>query len=116
MIYKTETGMFFAEARIFKNGHLEIVAPSPKNNNPNISTYFFIISKFLFMFCSRITPSSSLDMRFMLGGIYVLETFLDNSSTFLNLGFWEILKVKSSEIIIYDMEIVRRVLLEVITF
>ena len=52
MISKTATGMFLAEARIFNNGHIEIVAPYPKNNNQNISAYFLIIDKFLFMFCS----------------------------------------------------------------
>ena len=40
--------MFPPEARIFNNGHIETVAPSPKNNNPNISASFLIISKFLF--------------------------------------------------------------------
>ena len=55
-------------------------------------------------------------MSFLLGGIYVLETFLDNSSTFSDLGFWERLKVRSSEIIIYDIAIVRQVSLEVNIF
>ena len=91
-------------------------APSPKNNKPNISASSLIISKFLFVFCSWIKSSSSLDLRFMLGGIYVLETFLDNSSTFLNLGIWERLKGRPSEIIRSDMAIVRRVSLEVIIF
>ena len=68
------------------------------------------------MFCSWITSSSSLDMRFMLGGIYVLETFLEKPSTFLNLGFWEILKERPSEIIRSDMAILRWVLSEVIHF
>ena len=49
--------MFFAEASIFNNRNIEIVAPSPKNNNPNISAYFLIIAKLLFMFCSWITSS-----------------------------------------------------------
>ena len=52
----------------------------------------------------------------MLGGIYVLETFLDNSSTFLNLGFWARLKGRPSEIIRSAIAIVRRVSLEVINF
>ena len=52
----------------------------------------------------------------MLGGIYVLEMFLERSSTFLNLGFWEILKGRPSEIIRSDISIVRRVSLEVINF
>ena len=77
-ISNTSTGMFFAEASIFNNGHLEIVAPYPKNKKPNISASFYIIAKFLFMFCSWITSSSSLDMSLLLGGIYVLETFLEN--------------------------------------
>ena len=50
--YNTATGMLFAEASIFNNEHLDIVAPSPKNNNPNMSASFLIIAKFLFMFCS----------------------------------------------------------------
>ena len=50
----TENGMFFAEAIIFNNGYLEIVAPYPKNNNPNISASFLIIVKLFFMFCSWI--------------------------------------------------------------
>ena len=80
------------------------------------SASFLIIAKFIFMFCSWITSSSSLDMSFLLGGIYVLETFLDKSGTLLNIGFWSRLKGRPSEIIIYAMEIVRRVLLEVINF
>ena len=68
--------VFFSEASLFNNGHLESVALSPKNNNPNISSKFLIIAKFLFMFCSWITSSSSLDMSFLLGVIYVLETLL----------------------------------------
>ena len=71
-----ETGMFVVESIIFNNGHIEIVAPSPKNNNPNISDSFLIIAEFLFIFCSLITSSSSLDMSFLLVRIYVLETFL----------------------------------------
>ena len=55
-------------------------------------------------------------MSFLLGGIYVFKTFLDNSSTFLNLGPWERLKGRTSEIIRSAIEIVRRVLLEVINF
>ena len=51
-----------------------------------------------------------------MGGIYVLETFLDNSSTFFNIGFWSILKGGPSDIIRSDMAIVRRVLLEVTKF
>ena len=101
--------MFFAESRIFNNRHLEIVAPSPKNNNPNIFASFLIISKFPFMLCLQITSSSSLDMSFMLGVIYVLETFLHNSSTFLNLIFWGRLKEIPSEKIISAMVIVRQV-------
>ena len=53
-------------------------------------------------------------MSFLLGGIYVLEMFLDNSSTFLNIGFWEILKERPYEIIRSDMAIVIQVSLEVI--
>ena len=115
-IYNTATGMLFAEQSIFNNGHLEIVASSPKINNPNISASFLIIAKFLFMLCSWITSSSFLDMGFVLGWIFVLETFLDKSSTFLNLGFWEILKGGPSDIIRSAIAIVRRVSLEVINF
>ena len=68
------------------------------------------------MFCSWITSSSSLDMRFMLVLIYVLEKSLDNSSTFLNLGSLKRLKGSPSEIIRSAIAIVRRVLLEVIHF
>ena len=68
------------------------------------------------MFCSWKTSSSSLNMSFLLGGIYVLETFVDNSSTFLNIVFWEILNGRPSEIIRYAIAIVRRVSLEVINF
>ena len=68
------------------------------------------------MFCSWITSSSSLDIRFLLGGIYVLETFLDKYSTFLNLGFWEILKGRPSEIIRSAIAILRQLSLEVINF
>ena len=52
----------------------------------------------------------------MLGGIYVLETFLDNPSTFLNLDLWEIFKERPPEIISYAMEILRQVSLDVINF
>ena len=55
-------------------------------------------------------------MGFLLGGIYVLETFLDNSITLLNIDFWEILKGINSEIIRSAIAIVRRVSLEVINF
>ena len=96
--------------------HLDIVAPSPKNNNPNMSAYYLIINKFLFMLCSLIRSSSSLDISFLLGGIYVLETFLDNSSTFLNIGFWGRLKGRPSEIIRSATAIVRQVSLEVVNF
>ena len=65
-----------------------MLAPSPKKNNPNISDSFLIIAKFIFMFCSLIRSSSSLDIRFLLGFIYVLETLLASSSIFLNIGFW----------------------------
>ena len=106
----------FRRRYIFNNGHPEIVALSPKNNNPNISASFLIIYKFLFVFCSKITSSSSLVMSFLFVGMYVLETFLDNSSTFLNIDFWERLKGRPSEIIRSAMAIVRRVLLEVINF
>ena len=68
------------------------------------------------MFCSWITSSSSLDMRFILGGIYVLETFLEKYNTFLNLGYWARSKEKPSEIIRPAMEIVRRFSSEVINF
>ena len=86
-----------------------------------IITQIFLLSfwsffKFLFMFCSWITSISSLDMRFLLGGIYVVEKFLDRSSTFLNIGFWEILKGRPSEIIRSAIVIIRWVSLEVIFF
>ena len=55
-------------------------------------------------------------MSFLLGGLYVLETFLENSSTFLNLGSWAKLKVWPSDIIGSAIAIVRRVSLEVINF
>ena len=45
-----------------------------------------------------------------------MKTFLTKSSTFLNLGYWEILKERSSEIIISAMEIVIWVSLELIYF
>ena len=57
-----------------------------------------------------------MDTSFLLGGIYVFKTFLENSSNFLNLDFWERLKGKPSEIIRSTIAIVRRVLLEVINF
>ena len=49
---KTVTSMFFPEYRIFNNGHIEIVAPSPKNNNTNIFDSFLIIAKLLLVLCS----------------------------------------------------------------
>ena len=52
----------------------------------------------------------------MLGGIYVLKTFLAIPSTFLNLVSGAILKGSPSEIIRSALEIIRRVLLEVINF
>ena len=55
-------------------------------------------------------------MRFLLGGIYVLETFLDNSSTFLNLGFWARLKGRHSEIMRSYIAIVIQVSLKVNNF
>ena len=55
-------------------------------------------------------------MSFLLGVIYVLKIFLDNSSTILNLGSWERLKGKPSDIIRSSIAIVRRVSLEVINF
>ena len=51
-IFKAETGIFFSEAIIFNNGHLEIVGIFPKNNNPNISVYFLIVAKFIFVLYS----------------------------------------------------------------
>ena len=66
------------------------------------------------MLCQRITSSRSLGMRFLLGGIYALETFLTISSIFLNLGFWGKSKEGLSEIIRSAMVIVRQVSLEVI--
>ena len=115
-ISNTTTGMLFAEANIFNNGHLEIVAPSSKNNNPNMSDSLLIMDKFLFLFCSWMTSSSCLDMIFLLGGVYVFKKFLEKSSTFLNLGFWAKLKGRHSKIIRSDIAIVRQVLLEVINF
>ena len=115
-ITKTATGTFSSEVGIFNNGHLEIMATYPKNNNPYTSAFFYIISKLLFMFCSWITSSTSLDMRFLLGGLHVLETSLVNSSIFLNIGFWWILKERPSEIIRSAVAIVRQVSLEVFHF
>ena len=57
-----------------------------------------------------------MDLSFLLGEIYALETFLEKSGTFLNIGFWEILKGRPSEIIISSIAIVRRLSLEVISF
>ena len=45
-----------------------------------------------------------------------METFIDNSITLFNLGFWERLKGSPSDIIISDIAIVRRASLEVINF
>ena len=55
-------------------------------------------------------------MNFLLGGIYVLEMFLDSSSILLNFYFWGILKERPSDKIRSAMERVRRVSLEVIIF
>ena len=52
----------------------------------------------------------------MLGVIYVLETFLDKSITFLNIGFGERLKGRPSDIIRYAVAILRQASLEVINF
>ena len=89
---------------------------SHKRNRMDISASFLIISKIVFMFSSWKTSSSYLDMRFMLGGTYVLETFPDNSINFLNIVFGARLKGRPSEIIGHAMEIVRRVSSEVINF
>ena len=45
-----------------------------------------------------------------------LETFLHNSSTFLDIDFWGKLKESTSEIIRSAMEIVRLVSLKVLNF
>ena len=55
-------------------------------------------------------------MIFLLGGIYVLETLLDNSSTLLSINLWAILKARPSKTIESAMEIVRQVSLEVLNF
>ena len=55
-------------------------------------------------------------MSFLLGGTYVFKNFLDNSSTFLNLGLWARLKGRPYKIIISALAIVRQVSLEVINF
>ena len=65
------------------------------------------------MFCSWMTSSSYLGVSFLLGGIYFLDTLLDKSDTFLNLGFWERLNRRPSEIIRSAIAIVRRVSLDV---
>ena len=52
----------------------------------------------------------------MLGGIYVFNTLLENSNTFLNLVFLERLKGRPSEIIRSAIEIVIQVSLEVFSF
>ena len=114
--FQNSNWYFFSEASIFNNRHLEIVASSPENKNPNISASFFIIARFLFVFCSWIPSSSSLGTSFLLGGTYVSEKFLDNSSTSLNLYFWKRLKGRPSEIIRYAIVIVRRLVLGVIIF
>ena len=49
-----------------------------------------------------------------MGVIYVLKIFLDNSSNFLNIGFWARLKGRPFEITRSAIAIVRRVSLEVI--
>ena len=55
-------------------------------------------------------------MIFLLGGTYVLDKFLDNFSTLLNLDSWKRLKGSPFEKIRSDIAIVRRVSLEVINF
>ena len=55
-------------------------------------------------------------MSFLLGGIYVLETFLDKSITLLNLGFWERLKERTSKKIRSAMTIVGQVSLKVFNY
>ena len=52
----------------------------------------------------------------MLVGIYVLETFLEKSSTLLNIGFWERLKGRPYDIIRSAVAIAIRVSLEAINF
>ena len=52
----------------------------------------------------------------LLGVIYILEHFLENSSRSSNIEFWEILKDRTSEIIGSAMGILRRVFLEAINF
>ena len=68
------------------------MVPSPKNNNPHISSSFLIIAKLLFMFFSWITSSSYFDIRFMLGGIQVLKTFLCQLQYLLE--YWFLGKIK----------------------
>ena len=97
IFFQNRNWYVFPDARIFNNGHLDIVAPFPKNNNLNISDSFLIMAKFLFVFCSWIISSSSLDISFLVGLIQVLETFLANYSTFLNLGFWSGLNKRPSQ-------------------
>ena len=59
----------FLQARIFNNGDIEIVAPSAKNKDTNISASSLIMAKLFFMFCSIIASRSYLDLNFLLGGI-----------------------------------------------
>ena len=93
-----------------------IVAPSTRNNNPEISDSFLIKLKLLFIFWSWITSWRSLGIRFMFGSWYHFDTFLSKSSTLLNLGFWDRLKYRPSEIMRPNIATVRRVSLEVAIF
>ena len=77
---------------------------------------FLIISKFLFIFFTWIISNQYLDTRLLWRGLYILETFLDGSRTFLNIGFWARLSGRPSKIIISTMAIVRQVSSEVIIF
>ena len=65
--------MFYQNQKYSTNGKLKIVAPSRKNNNPNILDSFLIMAKFLFMFCLWIISSSYLDISFLSGGVYFFK-------------------------------------------
>ena len=114
--YNTYTRIFFPETNMFNSGILEIVASSPRNNNPKISDSFLIKLRFLSMFWYLITSKRSLYIRFLFWGWYLFDTVLYKSSTFLNLGLWDRLKERPLEIMGSDIAFVRRVSLEVIIF
>ena len=68
-ISKTANGGFFPETKILGNVVHDIVASSPRNNNPNTSASFVIVVKFIFVFWLWITYKRSLGMSFLLVGL-----------------------------------------------